>query len=278
MTNIFESSLQSIDPSVALPYWDYTIDESQDKSLYQSFIMTEKVFGGMSLPSNVDSGFQYGADKIEQGRILNGMWASLATEINLDYPDLAAGYGYMRAPWSMNPSPFISRFTSTFNNTVPLPSCQTHYDVITGYNSMMDFFHEISMIPHSPIHTLAGGIYGCDQLLPLFEKGYLKSLEAVGDLCKTWVFQLKEYYRKHMIVPRSGCKANKHDLRESSCGFDCVENTIEDLKNSFPAVLGSFADLTKANATETWLEFICYGGPGGKIFPGDHLESASPVG
>ena len=45
MTSIFEASLQSIDPSVALPYWDYTIDDSQGMSLYQSVVMTEKVFG-----------------------------------------------------------------------------------------------------------------------------------------------------------------------------------------------------------------------------------------
>ena len=37
-------------------------------------------------------------------------WAGLKAEYNNQFSDLRYGYGYMRAPWSMNPSPYISRF------------------------------------------------------------------------------------------------------------------------------------------------------------------------
>ena len=37
-------------------------------------------------------------------------WAGLKAEFNDKFSDLKYGYGYMRAPWSMNPSPYISRF------------------------------------------------------------------------------------------------------------------------------------------------------------------------
>ena len=232
----------------------------------------------MPQPADLSAGFLYSSDRIENGRIQDGLWANLAAEVNYDFPDLTAGYGYMRAPWSMNPSPYISRFTSLFNGAIPLPSCQMHYAALTEYSSMMAFFYDVSMLPHAPVHTLAGGIFGCDELRPLLEKGYITSETAMEQLCAGWIFQLKEYYRKFMIRPRSGCKADLTDLRLSSCGFDCVEDALFDLQNSFQEVFGPYSDLTLPNATETWTSFICNGGPGGKIFPGDHLESASPSG
>ena len=37
------------------------------------------------------------------------------------------------------------------------------------------------------------------------------------------------------------------------------------------------ANVKLDDAVDVWSEFLCNGGPGGHIFPGDHLESASPT-
>ena len=110
MTNIFELSMQSVDPSVTLPYWDFTIDASQGLTAFQSVVMTEDTFGSMTMPSNVSWGFTYEADNITSGAIPDGRLAFLKSPSNDEYPDLQAGYNYMRAPWNMNPSPYVSRF------------------------------------------------------------------------------------------------------------------------------------------------------------------------
>lgn len=48
ITNIFETSLKAIDPSVFLPYWDYTIDDSDKHSAVDSFVMTPKLYGRLN--------------------------------------------------------------------------------------------------------------------------------------------------------------------------------------------------------------------------------------
>ena len=45
ITNIFEDSLKAIDPSIFLPYWDYTIDDSNKHSVVDSVVMTAKLYG-----------------------------------------------------------------------------------------------------------------------------------------------------------------------------------------------------------------------------------------
>ena len=52
MTNIFEESMQSVDKSVSLPYWDSTIEMAQGLSVFDSPVFTADTFG--SLPSPKD--------------------------------------------------------------------------------------------------------------------------------------------------------------------------------------------------------------------------------
>ena len=74
-------------------------------------------------------------------------WAGLQAEFNDRFSDLRYGYGYMRAPWSMNPSPYISRFAKDSSSS--LPSCNSHYGLVTAYDKMMDFFYMSSFAPHA---------------------------------------------------------------------------------------------------------------------------------
>lgn len=232
----------------------------------------------MFMPHDIEKGFQAKYDKIADGRIVDGLWKDLRADMNTAFPDLVAGYGYMRAPWSMNPSPYISRFTTVYDRSIMLPTCQMHYDVLTNYKSMMEFFFQIAYFPHATVHTLAGGIYGCDQLMALYEKGYINSEEGVINICKGWIFNLKEFYRHNLIAPRKNCEVNLEDLESSQCGFDCVEGHELMVQKALLLAVSKEANVNLPNAAAVWTEFLCNGGPGGKIFPGDHLESASPTG
>lgn len=232
----------------------------------------------MFMPKDIEKGFQYKDDKIEDGRIQDGLWANLKADFNTEFPDLKAGYGYMRAPWSMNPSPYISRFTTVYDRTIMLPSCQMHYDVLVNYKSMMEFFYQIAYFPHATVHTLAGGIYGCDQLMSLYQKGYINSEAGVSNICKGWIFVLKELYRHNLIAPKKNCKVNEDQLESSECGFDCTDNHLLMVQKALLLAVSKDANINMPNAGSVWSDFLCNGGPGGKIFPGDHLESASPTG
>lgn len=91
--------MQAVDPSVSLPYWDYTIDNALDRQAFNSYIMTADVFGGMNMPTDVTYGFGPSKDKIVNAGIPNGRWAGLKAEKTQKYADLKHSYGYVRAPW-----------------------------------------------------------------------------------------------------------------------------------------------------------------------------------
>lgn len=99
MTNMFEMAMQAVDPSVSLFFWDFTIDDSEGKKVFDSFVFQESIFGTLFEPASPSTGWTYADDVRDNGRITNGRWANLKAEKSVKYPDLANGYGYMRGPW-----------------------------------------------------------------------------------------------------------------------------------------------------------------------------------
>lgn len=271
MSNIFEKSMQSVDPSVSLPYWDFTIESANGTALWESPIFSPDVFG--SMPNVTDSywGFTYAYDDVESAAIPDGRWAYIEADMNEGiYPDLDYGYSYMRAPWSMNPSPYVSRFTSDWQIGTTLPRCSSHYQMLQ-YTDLMDFLMDAGDDPHSSAHSLVGGLYGCDMLLPMLSKGYIKSRDDMMTICGKWSFVLKELYRNDYLTPYTNCSSVDED-----CGFECSDDT-GDIQFLVKELIGSSVPDTLSDVGWTsWYEFICTG-DGWLIFPGDHLESASPT-
>lgn len=99
MTNMFESAMQAVDPSVSLFYWDYTIEESQGSKIFESYVFTPAIFGTLYEPASPSTGWTYSDDRYDDARIMDGRWQDLEAEQSVRYPELANGYGYMRGPW-----------------------------------------------------------------------------------------------------------------------------------------------------------------------------------
>ena len=79
-TNLFEGALQAIDPSVSLPYWDFTIDVSSGHTVpYQTYVFSEDIYGSIALPKNYSRGYTHEHDDIVNAAIPNGRWAKLST-------------------------------------------------------------------------------------------------------------------------------------------------------------------------------------------------------
>lgn len=199
----------------------------------------------------------------------------------------------------MNPSPYVSRFASEYQIGTMLPSCRSHYNLLhSSTSSMMTFFYQSSFDSHATTHSLIGGVYGCDQLIPLLEKGYINDVSSLKSICSKWIFQMKEYYRYNFITPKSECSVSSSrdteslEISQSECGFTCnfqdsSENEVVTTskgsisKEIFLSIIKTkLKGLIPSNITqeglEEWKEFICSGN-GYKIFAGDHLESASPA-
>eukprot|EP00595_Chromulina_sp_UTEXLB2642_P002269 CAMPEP_0196763506 /NCGR_PEP_ID=MMETSP1095-20130614/4234_1 /TAXON_ID=96789 ORGANISM="Chromulina nebulosa, Strain UTEXLB2642" /NCGR_SAMPLE_ID=MMETSP1095 /ASSEMBLY_ACC=CAM_ASM_000446 /LENGTH=479 /DNA_ID=CAMNT_0042116881 /DNA_START=795 /DNA_END=2234 /DNA_ORIENTATION=+ len=281
LTNMIEKSMQAVNPVVTLPYWDFTIDSEKGRGAFNSFIMTEEVFGSMKVPSDITKGFTYKDDKIIDGAIQNGRWAFLKADNNPRYKELTTGYGFSRAPWNMNPSPYVSRFTSDYRVGINLPGCSSHYSILQA-GDMMDFFYNMQFDPHATTHALIGGIYGCDLLEPFLESGSIPDDTNLKNICSKWVFYLKEFYRYNFIAPKTveECSIDglENDNSGASCGFKCVvDPDSKAFHNNIYAKLSKHLSSDQsADTMDEWIDFIC-NGDGYKIFAGDHLESASPA-
>ena len=274
LTNMFEVAVQAVDPSVALPYWDFTIDVSEDKTIYESVIFSSRTFGSISKPKDEYWGFTYANDKLEDTKIQDGRWKDLKAELNTRYPGLSNGFGYMRGPWNMNPSPYITRF-SAYSPT--LPSCSDYYGGL-GLPGFIDFLESAPYGSHASTHGVIGAVWGCDKMDTLREQGIIKDEDSQLAICKKWGFYMKELYRANYLSPRTDCTVTDYTEEEGvDCGFTCNDDTydyfIQELKST---IQGSYlsSDITE-EGWETWRDFICEG-DSSKIFVADHLESASP--
>ena len=274
MTNIVELAMQAVDPSVTLPYWDFTIESASDLPVHESPIMSPDMFGSMTMPTSERWGFTYADDSCVQAGIPDGRWSFIKADANDKFPDLKYGYGYMRSPWNMNPSPYVSRFTANMMIGVQLPTCASHYAMLEE-TDFMDFMIDFENDPHATTHSLIGGTYGCDMMKPLLEAGYINSEDSLLSICSNWVFYMKEFYRANYLIPKLSCDAGSNP-DEATCGYVCVDGTSSDLEFNLANKLGINVPTDMSDeGWQAWVDFICTG-DGQKIYSGDHLESASP--
>ena len=158
-----EQSLQSVDPSVAMTYWEYPIDASYYDNY--NWVMSP-IFGddwyGEASPSNDDH-------KISRGR-----WSEITLPDGTPYKDWSIaetgtlnpfvnGYGYMRSPWNNNPSPYLGRCNTSYGTESSgtalgraacdaISSCYAS----TSLAAMNDCMNGYT---HGPVHILIGGAW-----------------------------------------------------------------------------------------------------------------------
>ena len=94
LTNTFEAALRSVDPSVTLPYWDFTIEgqaialasEKPSYMLELSPIFTTEWFGSID----------------EQYRIRDSRWKNIEMPKQKENNGVQNSYGYIRSYWNNN--------------------------------------------------------------------------------------------------------------------------------------------------------------------------------
>ena len=150
ITQAFELSLQSIAPHISVPYWDYTYDsahsktefEGQDKTVFHHDLFADSWFGSTS--------------KDRSHAITNGRFAyQMVSMYNSSSGDLHSPFGYLRAPWNVNPSPYVTRYhklcgigpEETYVDSSSMkeltdyqwPTCASHYKLTFSYDSWYDW-------------------------------------------------------------------------------------------------------------------------------------------
>lgn len=296
LTLSFEQALQAVDPSISMPYWDYTIDKQnldsgKWSSLEESPMWKSDWFG------EVDE---------DEHTVTKGRWAYIKVETDAWSHRSHNSYGYLRAPWNNNPAAYVTRSHDLCGVKFDmLPSCEIHYKLINDTNSWFDFAWQLPYAPHGPVHQYLGGTLECNEtsndLVHMLSKhvstdDYPKfdsQRSALLYLVRTDMFlSLKNLYRDDRLTMPSYCSL---DTPYSECHGTCDDatNLKKALQHNYTDFITTFWDqmfswdVTMGKETVSskyhWLDYdlkvqviekLCDGGMG---IDGDHLESASPL-
>jgi len=177
LSNSFEAALRAVDPSVTLPYWDFSIDgqiiEDAGKNpsylLEFSPIFTDTWFGAVD----------------KDDHIKNSRWAHIAMPgLGRDDPSTTPhnSYGYFRSYWNNNNDPEVVRHMFDVCGQEDLqktiPSCKTHYAVMN--TTRLGQFQSLSPADgHGPLHVQSGGVFGgCTEAYQKFNEKWSTYLDT----------------------------------------------------------------------------------------------------
>ena len=226
ITNYFEQSMQAVDPSVSLFYWDTSIEEAEGLTIFESPMFTADTFGSLAHVNNSKwTTWTYEYDDIRDGSINDGRWAHASVGLSSNvYSDIQNGFGFMRGPWNTNPSNRLTRFSSSSSG---LPSCKNYFQWL-GYTSFSEFMSEAEDGPHASTHGSIGGLFGCDALEELLEKDLILDFDSLKSICSHWAFYMKEMYRGDFIMSRSSgnCSTDSSMSYESKF-FDTATEFVQ---------------------------------------------------
>jgi len=174
LTISFDMSLRSIDPSVTLPYWDFTIEgnvlnnngQGPSSITTLSPVFTHDWFGAVDAFSHVK----------------NSRWAHVSAVMATDSDASQNSYGIIRAPWNNAKDTELLRHMSDVCGLEPvnkaIPTCATHYGLLEGAGETLGgWLLAIAGNGHGPLHVNTGGVFGqCEGAVKDFYSDYAEEL------------------------------------------------------------------------------------------------------
>ena len=274
LTNQFETALQLVSPKVTVPYWDFTLDkyealgsDNPSVAIWDQELWTGNWFGNTSGTSFAVSNGRFAFQKITM-------------DFNLTVRN---PFGYMRAPWNMNKSPYLTRVHNFCGEYLNLetdwPSCETHWDwTFAGdYESWYTYAWHAPYAPHATIHSYIGGYTQCGNVteelkalgidMPTMEK-------AMGHLLINPLIFVKSLWRFGYAESPTYCTM---DTPASECHLICnekIDNITWDKSFMHHAQwLGDWEELFPIKWFPAVMKVMC----NTPWASGEQLEAASPA-
>lgn len=150
-TLAFEAVLQAINPSISMPYWEYSLDAYNfgSKWFQQSEMFEKQWFGEVHTNDSVTHA------------VPKGRWAY--TPIMADassYSPIYNAWGLLRSPWNEDPTPYLTRSNSIFSyldaGYTTLPECSTLMACFVS-ETVTEMNVCLNGDTHGPVHIMMGG-------------------------------------------------------------------------------------------------------------------------
>ena len=159
LTNSVEAAIRSVDPSVTLLYWDFTIEgqaisDKGESTAYMTEVtpvFSPEWFGSVDMNNN----------------IADSRWAHTMMPRQISTSGYKNSYGYIRSYWNNNPDPGVTRhlFDLCGFEAVQkkVPSCGRYYEILNSA-TLGQFLTKSPADGHGPMHFGIGGMWGgCTQ-------------------------------------------------------------------------------------------------------------------
>ena len=289
LTQSLECAIQAVHPVLTVPYWDYTIDSYVAKKKYGG------VDGKMFEDSELWGPKWFGNSSTDKHHITDGRWAYQKIS-NFNQSDVRAfhsPYGYARAPWNLNPSPFVTRYHKLCGVGPELaymeslkdytdykwPTCAVHWKLTYGEHSWYDWVWESSYLPHGPVHSWIGGVGGggsdggCDTAFDDLTTSGLMNKTHSTTLKMNMFGTLKNLWRDYRINTPHYCTLDSDEECAFKCEFEGDDHMYDEMIITLDMYEIPYGHLTTKEIIEIANEMFC----NHKFWPGDHLEAASPA-
>jgi hypothetical protein len=155
-----EQTLQAINPTISMPYWEYGMDFYLYTNWWESPIFDADWFGEAN-PAGDDHAISDG-----------GLWDGVEVPSGDSYSNWSIAetgslnpfvnaYGDMRSPWNNNPVRRIGRHNQTYGTTQYKTTrvCSTLQNCFMS-TSFADISECLNGATHGPVHILIGGAWG----------------------------------------------------------------------------------------------------------------------
>jgi len=280
LTNSFQEGLQIVNPALAVPYWDFTIDGHEVYALHGG----DFDYLWNSIMFHPD---WFGNAENDNHTVIEGRWAWALKIADEQWDNqVHNSYGMMRAPWNQNKFPYVQRYRSlagvpVWNVHEGWPTCEYHHHVLSAHDSWIAFAQHIASEPHGTVHGILGGTFNNEAAYDKLEEIGINpdevyalrshSFRSPKSLWRMGLAQCPEYCP--METPQDECKC--------TCGPDIMEKLDDpDTRTTYiKAALtsnGKFGDGEHPYTVEQVkmsIKTVCEAG----TLIGDQLESASPA-
>lgn len=288
LTRLLEASLQSVDASVAFPYWEYTIDVEDvianhrgDFTHWRKVLaFTDKWFGE--------------ADQ-ETGHVTSGTFGEFELHRNT-FTTKTNSYGLIRSPWNNLKDPQFARYfgggsargvaPTIFVGEDQMSTCAVLGDTLSRATTLGSFNGAAAGQAHGPIHMFTGGQSGTKNMVERMTSINLKARGA--DHNQMWGNGVTFFFSNIKSLWRYGLWTCPETCSEDTPQEECACGCDPDAIMASPAkhkLLDPFAESwvsSGAVPVDEWnstlrgvLDLMCSYRADGGVVMGDHASSGA---
>ena len=294
VNRLLEASLQSVDASVALPYWEYTIDVEDVIAHYDGdFQHWRKVL------AFTDKWF--GDARRDNGHVETGVFREFRLNAN-EFTTEANSYGLIRSPWNSLKDDRFARYFGggsargeepvVFVTEDQMSTCAILQQTLVDESPTLGAFNGAAAgQAHGPIHMFTGGQSGTRNLVERMTALGFKANDHThnqfwGNGVTFFFSNIKSLYRYGLWKCPKDCST---ETPQEQCSCSCDADEIFH-SGAYKALLAPYAELwasqgvtpvggdgtVDGNATlYSMLELMCGYSEDGGVVMGDHASSGA---